>query len=260
MNMRFLLFDFLTLRRTLNLSLWLVLAALSGCAQPLKSPIPSMQSPRLALAFAYYQNGQYRVALDESRKVRDAQPDEPHALALQGLIYVKLHEPELAQQSFLRAEQGAPQDADIAHNYGLFLCEQGQYKSAFERFGRAVQQPLYADKSKTWWVWGVCAQKSGDETAAQSLWVQSLVLSPSAQPALALARSYQQQQMLQQASEVLNRINGTTESTPETLWLGIQLARKQADTQSIKHYALQLQKRFPTSSQWGAFEREAYDE
>ena len=240
----------------------LVLATLSGCAFPVSpaAPQPSTLSPRLALAFAYFQNGQYRVALDESRKVLETQPDEPQALGLQGLIYARLNEPVLAERSFLRAEQAAGQDADLAHNHGLFLCQQNQFPAAFDRFARAVQQPLYADKSKTFWVWGVCAQKSGDETAAQSLWVQSLAFKSSAQAALALAQSYQQQMRSGRANEVLDRINSTPAATPETLWLGIQWARKNADEVALKRYAVQLQMRFPTSSQWDAFQREAYDD
>jgi type IV pilus assembly protein PilF len=214
----------------------------------------------LALAFAYFQNGQYRVALDETRKAGGGQPQEPQVLGLQGLIYSRLNEPILAERSFLSAEQEAPQDADLAHNHGLFLCEQNHYPAAFARFGRAVQQPLYADKPKTLWVWGVCAQKSGDEAAAQALWLQSLALKPSAEPALALAQSYQQQMQPGRASEVLASINSTPAATPETLWLAIQWARKNADTVSLKRYAVQLQKRFPTSSQWDAYQREAYDD
>jgi len=220
----------------------------------------SPPTPRLALAYAYYQNGQYLVALEENRKVLNTQTDEPQALALQGLIYARLDEPTLAQRSFLRAQQAAPRDADIAHNHGLFLCEQGQFAAAFERFGHAVQQVLYADKAKTFWVWGVCAQKSGDEAAAQSLWGQSLLLKSSAEPALALARSYRQQQMPQRAGDVLAQFNGTLAATAETLWQGIQWARQQGDFDTVKRYAMQLKARFPVSSQWDAFAREAYDD
>ena len=167
--MRSLCAPFIPLHRCWIWGWCLALAALFGCAVPVSPAANSTPtlSPRLALAFAYFQNGQYRVALDESRKVLETQPNEPQALGLQGLIYARLNEPALAERSFLRSEQVAAQDADLAHNHGLFLCEQNQFPASFERFGRAVQHPLYADKSKTFWVWGVCAQKSGDETTAQ---------------------------------------------------------------------------------------------
>ena len=257
MSMRSLLTYFSPLLNILKLSgLWL-LAGLTACALPASPSVPSTPSPRLALASAYYPNGQYRFALDESRKVLEAQPNEPQALGPQGLIYARLKEPILAQSSFLRAEQLVGQDADLTLNHGSFLCEQGRYSAAFQRFGLAVNQPLYADKGKTWWVWGVCAQKSVDESAAQNTWVQSLSFKPGAEPALALARSYQQQKLTQRASEVLATINSTNAATAETLWLGIQWARKNGEFETLKRYALQLQKRFATSSQWDHFQREA---
>jgi type IV pilus assembly protein PilF len=253
-----------------NTSVWvgllalIMLTGLQGCAVPAKSQSVHVGrttlSPRMALAFAYYENGQYRVALDESRKALELQPDEPQALALQALIFARLNETALAQRSFLRAEQSAPQDADIAHNHGLFLCDQGQYPAAFERFARAVQQPLYAEKAKSLWVWGVCAQKAGDEAGAQALWTQSLAFNPSAPAALALAQSYQQHNQPSLASEVLMGINTGPAASPETLWVGLQWARKHGDNVLFKRYAVQLHKQFPTSSQWDAFQREAFDD
>ena len=241
-----------------------VLVSLVGCAgsSPVESvtPVNSPLSPRLALAFAYYENGQYRIALEESRKVLSNQPEQAQAMALQGLIYARLNEPALAQRSFQRAEQSAMQDADIAHNHGVFLCQQHQYPAAFERFARAVQLPLYDAKAKTLWVWGVCAQQSGDESVAQDLWIQSLKLQPSAQAALALAQSYQQHNQPQRAYAVLTEVNRTAAASSETVWLALVWSRNNADAAAVQRYAAQLQRQFPSSPQWQAFQREAFDE
>ena len=240
------------------------LGSLVGCAGPAQQggsvPLSSPLSPRLALAYAYYENGQYPIALDESRKVLAAQPEQAQAMALQGLVYARLNETALAQRSFQLAEQWAMQDADIAHNHGWFLCQQHQYGAAFERFARAMQQPFYGAKAKTLWVWGVCAQQSGDESAAQALWLQSLSRQPSAQAALALAHSFQQHHQLLRAASVLGQVNSTDAASPETLWLGLIWARKMGDTTAVQAYASQLQRQFPHSSQWQAFQRGAFDE
>ncbi len=253
-----------TLRNMAVLVLGCVLMNLMGCAGrvPLESftPVSSPLSPRLALAFAYYENGQYRIALDESRKVLSTQPEQAQAMALQGLIYARLNETALAQRSFQLAEQWAMQDADIAHNHGVFLCQLHQYSAAFERFARAVQQPLYDAKAKTLWVWGVCAQQSGDESAAQDLWIQSLKRQPSAQAALALAHSYRDQNQQLRAHAVLAEVNSTVAASPETVWLALVWSRKNADAAAVQRYASQLQRQFPSSSQWQAFQREAFDE
>lgn len=238
---------------------WWPLAAMLLCCA-CAAPANDNATPRLALASAYYENGQYRIALDEVQKILRTQPEEASANALQGLIYAGLKEPVLAEQSFLRAEKKAPGDADIAHNHGLFLCEQTQYARAFERFATALRQPLYAEKAKTYWVWGVCAQKTGDLVQAQERWTQSLAAQLSPAPAVALAQSYQSQKKYAQALLALREVNRSQIATAESLWLGVQLSRKADDASTLRHCAALLQTRFPSSSQWDAFQREAFDD
>jgi len=242
---------------------WLVLlvwASLSACSAPTTHTVSQITHPRLALATAYYQNGQFRVALDESQKVLGVLADHPQALSLQGLIYMRLGEPVLAQKSFLLAEKTAPLDADIAHNHAVFLCEQGHYKNSFERFESAMNRPLYSEKAKTMWVWGVCSHKSGDIQSAQQLWTQSLTIKATAETALALALSLKQHNQDARAAEVLKNFNVLEAASAETLLLGVQWARQSSDSETSKRYTSILRQRFPTSAQWGALQREAFDD
>jgi type IV pilus assembly protein PilF len=238
----------------------LFFAILSGCSAPNPGFVSDKVNPRLALASAYYQNGQFRVALEESQKVLDVSANDPQALALHGLIYMRLDAPALAQKSFLLAEKTAPVDADIAHNHAVFFFFQRLYKAAFERFETAMRQPLYREKAKTLWVWGVCADKSGDVESAQRLWIQSLSIQPAADSALALALSLKQHNQIERAALVLKNFNQSDVVSAQTLWLGAQLARQLSDADSLKSYAAILRQRFPNSPQWGAFQREAFDD
>lgn len=252
--------NYATQRVPLHWSVLLVWASLSGCSAPTTHTVSHIAHPRLALATAYYQNGQYRVALDESQKVLGVLADHAQALGLQGLIYMRLGEPGLAQKSFLLAEKAAPLDADIAHNYAVFLCEQGQYKDSFERFESAASRPLYSEKAKTIWVWGVCSDKSGDVQSAQQLWTQSLTIKATAETALALVLSLKQQNQDTRAAVVLKNFNGSEAASAETLLLGIQWARQSSDGETSKRYTSILRQRFPNSTQWGALQREAFDD
>jgi len=238
----------------------LIFASLSGCSAPKPGFVSHAVSPRLALASAYYQNGQFRVALEESQKVLDVSPNNPQAHALQGLIYMRLEAPALADAHFSLAQKAAPLDADIANNHAVFLCEQRLYQAAFERFETAIRQPLYREKAKTLWVWGVCCDKSGDVASAQRLWTQSLSIQPSADPAMALAMSLKQHNQIERAAEVLKNVNQSEAVSAQTLWLGAQLARQLSDAGALKTYAAILRQRFPNSPQWGAFQREAFDD
>ena len=252
--------NFVVQRAFLNLFVLLAWACLSGCSAPATHPVLQSAHPRLALATAYYQNGQYRVALEESQKVSGVLADHAQAFGLQGLIYMRLGEPVLAQKSFLLAEKAAPLDADIAHNHAVFLCEQGHYKDSFERFESAISRPLYAEKAKTMWVLGVCYDKSGDVQSAQQIWTQSLNIKATAETALALALSLKQQNQDSRAAAVLKNFNHLEAASAETLLLGVQLARQSSDSETSKRYASLLRLRFPNSSQWSALQREAFDD
>ncbi|MDP1534297.1 MAG: tetratricopeptide repeat protein, partial [Rubrivivax sp.] len=116
---------------------------------------------RLELAAAYFGRGQATTALDELKLALAAQPDLPPAFNLRGLVYASLGEPKLAEESFQRALQLAPRDADSMQNYGWFLCQQQRFAEADALFQRALAQPQYRDTGRTWLAQGVCMARSG---------------------------------------------------------------------------------------------------
>lgn len=234
----------------------LMLSTLFACATSTSPLAP----PRLALASAYYNDGQWRVALEQVHKVLQDHPKHPTALGLEALIYAQLKEPALAAQRFVLAEQSAPSDPDIAHNHAWFLCEQGQYPAASRRFEVAVQQSLYPEKAKTYWVWGGCAQKAGDMALARQLWVQSM--SQQKDPAVALSWVYslKQQGHSEQAQQALTQFNALPAATPETIWLGAQWAWREARQDALKLHGQWLAQRFPQSTQWSAYQRGAFND
>ena len=100
---------------------------------------------RLELAAGYFARGQTETALDEVKQALAARPDLPEAYNLRGLIYASLGEAALAEESFQRALQLNPRDADAMHNYGWFLCQQQRYDEAEAQFDAAIAQPQYRD-------------------------------------------------------------------------------------------------------------------
>jgi type IV pilus assembly protein PilF len=115
------------------------LGALSGCAStPGQGPLEDLKTSsdqtdadkrarvRLELAAGYFSRGQATTALDEVKLALAARPDLPEAFNLRGLIYASMGEPRLAEESFRRALQLAPRDADVMNNYAWFLCQAGR--------------------------------------------------------------------------------------------------------------------------------------
>ena len=73
---------------------------------------------RMELASAYFGQNQMTTALDQVKLAIAADPNYGEAFNLRGLIYANLGDQALAEESFKRALQLNPRDADTMHNYG----------------------------------------------------------------------------------------------------------------------------------------------
>ena len=85
---------------------------------------------RVELASGYFEQGQTKVALDEIKQALAIDPTYAEAYNLRGLVYMRLNDIPLAEDSFRRALAVNSRDADVAHNYGWLLCQQGRYSES----------------------------------------------------------------------------------------------------------------------------------
>jgi len=96
---------------------------------------------RLELAVAYFDKGQTTDALDHLKQSIAADPTLFEAYNLRGLIYMRLNDLALADESFRRALAINPKAASVQHNYGWMLCQQSRYPDAMQMFGNAWGNP-----------------------------------------------------------------------------------------------------------------------
>src|SRR3954464_3030330 len=89
---------------------------------------------RLELASGYFEQGQTNVALDEIKQSLLADPTFGDAYNLRGLVYMRLNDGAMAEDSFRRAIALNSRDSDAAHNYGWLMCQQGRYNDALRLF------------------------------------------------------------------------------------------------------------------------------
>jgi type IV pilus assembly protein PilF len=170
-------------QRSLQVSLTLIfcLFAIMGCAfevvderiDALTRAEPDARRQkvirRLALASAYFEQGQMAAAEQEVRATLLIDPNEPQAYSLLGLIHQQSNDGERAEQSFEQAlrllkRQGASAGAELAavqHNLAWFLCQQRRFNESFTFFDQALAQPRYPARSKTWRALSVCAERAG---------------------------------------------------------------------------------------------------
>jgi len=226
-----------------------------------ESPARKRAKIRLELATGYYNNGQTTVALDELKQSINADGSLFEAHNLRGLIYMRLNDFPLAEESFRRALQLNPQAASVQHNYGWLLCQNGRMQDSYAQFQGAIANPNYADKSKSWMAMGVCQVKAGARNEA----IQSLTRANELDPAnpvagYNLALLLMQRGDLQKAQFHIRRINNSDYANAESLWLGIKIEQLMGNKDAVTQLGAQLRKRFGQSKEAGLLERGAFDE
>jgi type IV pilus assembly protein PilF len=243
---------------------------MTGCAQPqaqaahldtLTTPPPDTvrqrASRRLVLATAYFEQNQTAVAQQEVRAALQIDPNYAEAYSLLGLIHQRNNAPGLAEQSFEQALQLAVLSASppselaaVQHNYGWFLCQQNDFARAQTQFARALSQPAYAAAAKTWTTSALCQLHAGQRVEAQNSFQQVLRIEPgNALVRYQLAELNWQDGNPRQARAMLSPLNASPQATPESLWLGIQLARALAQASEMQQLGQQLTQRYPQSTQ-----------
>lgn len=216
---------------------------------------------RLELASGYFEQGQTTVALDELKQALLIDPTLAEAHNLRGLVYMRLEDPRLAEESFRRASTLAPRDPDIAHNFGWLLCSQARYAEAKPYFALALSVPTYLDKAKTWMAQGLCELRAGAREEGERSLARAYELDPG-NPIAAynLSKLLLDKDELVRAQFYIRRLNNSNLANAESLWLGIKIERRLDNREAARQLADQLRKRFSESREVGLLERGAFNE
>ena len=255
----------------------LFLAATVGCASRLGGLSGESQSEiltesdepetrkrariRLELAVGYFEQGQTTVALDELKQSLVADPNFAEAHNLRGLIYMRLNDPRLAEESFRRAMTISPRDANVLHNYGWMLCQQARYPESQQALSQAIASPIYAGRAKSWMAQGLCQARAGKVAEAEQSLQRSYELD-AGNPVTGynLATLLYQRGEFTKAQFYVRRLNNSELANAESLWLGIKVERQMENRDAMQQLVGQLKKRFAQSRELAAFERSAFNE
>ena len=255
----------------------LAAAVLAGCGaiQPTRSEAPTAESVSLSgevndprnrakvhaeLAALYYERGNMAIALEELRIAAAADPNYALTYSMYGVVYMELRENRLAQENFERALQLSPNDPDINHNYGRFLCQTGRETESIKYFLQAVRNPLYPAPWRSYSAAGQCALRKDNVKDAEAYFLQALRQEPDDGPSLLhLGQIRYRQGSLEDARKLVARYNKITEPTAESLWLGLRIERKLGERVAESSLANQLRRRFATSREYQLLQRGEYD-
>ena len=216
---------------------------------------------RLELAVGYFEQGQTTIALDELKQALAADPNFAEAYNFRGVLYMRLNEFKLAEESFRRSLALSPGNSDVQHNYGWMLCQQGRHPESMQMFAQALSNPSYADRPKTLMTQGLCQLRAGQRVEAEASLTRAYELD-AGNPITGynLATLLFQRGEFVRAQFYVRRINNSEMANAESLWLGIKVERRLDNRDAMEQLASQLRKRFAQSRELGWYERGAFDE
>jgi len=216
---------------------------------------------RTDLAAGYYRNGQLAVALDEARRATAMDPNHAEAYGLLGLIYMDMNEKRDAEANFERALKLDPANSELNNNYGYFLCNTGRERESIEYFNQAIRDPLYRTPARANQNAGACLMRIKDYAGAERYLRRSFELDAGmAVPKFLLSRLYLATNQVEKATFYYNVLAKSIEPSAESLWLGLRVARANADLRTETQLANELKQRFPQSPEAAALARGDFDE
>lgn len=219
-------------------------------------------SVRMELAAAYFGRGQMTTALDQVKLALAANPNMGEAYNLRGLIYANLSEDRLAEESFRRALQLNPRDADAMQNFGYYLCQKQRYAEANAYFEQALAVPVYRDAPRTLLTQGVCQARAGQLLQAEGTLVRAYEMDP-ANPSTAanLSDVLYRRGEFERARFYVRRVNAVPAvANAQTLWLAARIENRLGNNRGVQEFGEQLRGRFPDSREAAAFSRGTFDE
>ena len=217
---------------------------------------------RMDLASAYFTRGQMTTALDQVKLAIAADPQYGEAYNLRGLIYANLGDQNLAEESFKRALQINPRDADTMHNFGWYLCQQKRFPEAGAFFTQALAVPQYRGTARTLVAQGICQAGAGQLLEAEASLTRAYELDPTSPfTATNLSEVLYRRGEFERARFYVRRVNAMPDvANAQTLWLAARIENKLGNRQGATDFGAQLRNRFPDSREASLFARSAFDE
>jgi type IV pilus assembly protein PilF len=215
----------------------------------------------LQLAVGYYEQRELSVALDEIKRALQADPNYAEAYIMRGLIYMDMGENRLADDNFQQGLKLSPNNPEFQNNYGWFLCQTGRERDSIGYFESALKNHAYRSPGKALNNAGMCSVKLKDKPAAERYFMQAFQADPS-DPVTNqnLGKLYYERGDYERARFYVGRAMKAGLMTSEILWLAVRIEHKLGDRSAEASLVAQLRRRYPSSAEYAAFERGAYDE
>jgi type IV pilus assembly protein PilF len=213
-------------------------------------------SQYVQLGLAYFQQGEYEVAIKKLEKAIEIQPDQHEANAALGLVYQALNESDVAENYFLKALRTDSQYTRGRTYYAAFLYQQQRYEESLTQFKLAAEDVSYPSRAQIFSNIGlVYVRLNKIEEAIEAFQKSHSLRRDQPQVALALATLYFQLANVKNASVYYQDFKASVRArkashTPQSLRLGIKLARLQQNLNDEASLTLLLRNLYPNSKEY----------
>jgi type IV pilus assembly protein PilF len=230
---------------------------LAGCASSAERQAELERRQRLAdthtqLGVSYMQRGQLEIAKHNLDKAIETDPDNVQANNMMALLQWRLKNYVEAERHFRKAlyDDTGKGNSDGWNNFGVFLCERGQFDTAEQAFQRALADPLYRTPAEANVNAGMCQMRKPSPATAEKYFRAALEHNPKqARALLELARlSFNAGRSLS-ARAFMQRHFDATEDTPDALLLATRIEGALGNRDAEASYALRLRGKFPESTE-----------
>lgn len=202
------------------------------------------------LGVEYMKREQFDVAVRKLRHAINIDPRNSKAYDVLAVLYEQIGEVEKAGEHFTKAIQLDPENAAAHNNYGNFLCRYAQPVQAEQQFLDAARNPLYETPEVAYTNAGICLLRNGDWVKAEMYLEKALLANKRFPVALyQIANLYYEKNWFREAQAYLKRYLEVAEHTPQTLWLGLRIARALDDKDTEASYAVLLKGKYPDSEE-----------
>ena len=214
---------------------------------------------RMELAASYFGRGQSSTALEEVNHALAIDPNLGDAYNLRGLIYSSLNDDAHAEESFRRALQINPRDADAMHNFAWYFCQRQRYAQADQYFAQALTA---VGRQRTLLAQGVCQARAGQNADAEATLMRAYEMDPrNPSVAINLAEVLLRNGQYERARFYIRRVNSQPDLvTAQTLWLAVRVEKRIGNEQGARDFGNQLRGRFPQSPEAQSFENGRFND
>ncbi|MDP0589826.1 MAG: type IV pilus biogenesis/stability protein PilW [Candidatus Endonucleobacter bathymodioli] len=205
----------------------------------------------LNLAKGYIEEGYVEKALKPLQRALKITPRSSDVYGMLALVYQLGGENKEAEKAFKKALNYNSDAADVQNNYGAFLFSQERFDEAYKYFSQAANNLFYDKRSRAYENMGIVAQKQNRNERAKYHFIKALKLNGKLITArLELAYILHQHGEYRSAWSHYLIFAKQSDQNSRSLWLGVQLARKNADRNAAASYGLQLEKMYPQSKEY----------